>query len=360
MQVDLKTPNNALSHVVRGTLKLSLSTDSLSTIDRRNLSVSRPASSLSVRTQSGLPLNDVSRWVSTISVNNIRDSLSLAPPPSDVSADNVSVNSAWFANASDTSSNVSNNAPNNNVSLSSSSDVSFNNSSKSGNSKSAHSSIRTTFSNDNTTIIATRTPTINEVLEDEEEQQPLLNITSPLVTNSGSEAPIAHAQHSFNVEQVSISFANKFPADKAIFRKTHAVLQRIVFPRTTWPTIRFVFMKMRLRLAREVFLLGGMNGTRRKVGLTMWITTRVRPPGWIQDDRPLSVSRTRTVRVLLYILRLIRNSVHCHLGGKCDLYPQPVCISLTTIPRRQRGMTHGCRHRSTQMCRSISAISAES
>src|SRR6267154_135470 len=89
-----------------------------------------------------------------------------------------------------------------------------------------------------------------------------------------------------------------------------------------------------LRLARVICPPDGRNGTRRTVCHTIWILTRVRPLGWIQDDKRQTVSWARMVRVLLYSRRLFRNSVHCHLGGKCDILPQPVCISLTTIPRR--------------------------
>ena len=134
----------------------------------------------------------------------------------------------------------------------------------------------------------------------------------------------------------------------------HAALHGIVPLRTELP------VAVPLRLARVVCRPDGRNSTRRKVGRTMWIITRVRPPGWIQDDKLLSVSWARTVRVLLCSRRLFRNLVHCRLGGKYDLRLQPVCTSLTTTPRRQRGMTHGCRRRSMQMYRSTSAISAES
>jgi len=88
-----------------------------------------------------------------------------------------------------------------------------------------------------------------------------------------------------------------------------------------------------LRLVPVVCLPDGRNGTRRKVGHTIWIIAHVRHLG-----RP----------------------DHCRLGGKCDIRLQPVCISLTTTPRQQRGMIQGCRCRSMQMCRNTNAISVES
>jgi len=66
-----------------------------------------------------------------------------------------------------------------------------------------------------------------------------------------------------------------------------------------------------LRLIPVVCLPDGRNGTRRKVGHTIWIITHVDYLG---------------------------GSDHCRLGGKCDICLQPVCISLTTTPRQQRGM----------------------
>ncbi len=71
------------------------------------------------------------------------------------------------------------------------------------------------------------------------------------------------------------------------------------------------------------FLPDGRNDTRRKVGPTIWIIL-VRPPGWVQDDR--SVSWTRTVGVLFYSRRLSCNSVRCHVSGNCDSRVQPLCI----------------------------------
>ena len=99
-----------------------------------------------------------------------------------------------------------------------------------------------------------------------------------------------------------------------------------------------------------------LDGARRKVVPTMWTITHVQLPGWIQDHKP----RARTVRILVYTLILLRNLVHYHRDGKCDSGLQGACILLTTTPRRQRGLTHGCRHRSMQMYRRTSAIAVKS
>src|SRR6266700_4426946 len=103
----------------------------------------------------------------------------------------------------------------------------------------------------------------------------------------------------------------------------HAVLHGIARPRTKPSIIKLRKVKL-LRLARVVCLPYRRKGTYWKVG-PMWTIARIQLPWWIQDDR----SWARTVRVLLYSLRLFRklkrNSVRCLLGGKCDLLLQAVC-----------------------------------
>src|SRR6201999_2744315 len=92
---------------------------------------------------------------------------------------------------------------------------------------------------------------------------------------------------------------------------------------------------------RVVYPPDGRNDTRRKADLTMWIITRVQPPGWILGDRRLSVLWARMARAHLYSPRLFHNLVLCRLDGKCDLRQQRACTLLITTPKRLHGTIRG-------------------